>query len=400
MKKKCLMMCMAFIAMMACMPVFGQDDGSDLVPTAKYGFTDEDGHLVIGIQFDDVNWFSEGLASVGVSDGESLKYGFIDTKGNMVIPLQFDDARSFFEGLAAVMDGNDKWGFVDKKGKMVVAQQYDEVGDFSDGIASVYVGDYWDGKWGCIDHTGKMLIEPLYDDALVFKDGKVASNSIDGNSVLVNIKGKQIVESESGIEGFQFEDGFGCASVDDKYGFLDENGWILEPQFDQATLLHGMGIAIQEESWGILNSKGKWIIEMNDKEGYFAGDEEGAFIMKYDGKFIVIDDKGLKELPFEDLGEFSENLAAVKIGGKWGYVDNMGKKVIKPQFEAADDFSEGLAAVQVNGKWGYIDTDGRMVIQPKFDEAGQFYGGNARVMIGDYSHNESGLIDKTGKFIK
>src|SRR5580704_212376 len=36
--------------------------------------------------------------------------------------------------------------------------------------------------------------------------------------------------------------------------------------------------------------------------------------------------------------------------------------VIKPQFDEADSFSEGLAAVRVGAKYGYIDKQGKIVI--------------------------------------
>jgi len=57
---------------------------------------------------------------------------------------------------------------------------------------------------------------------------------------------------------------------------------------------------------------------------------------------------------FNQAYPFSQGLAAVKIGDKWGYIDKTGKFVIQPQFNYAQSFSEGLAAVKIGGKWGYI----------------------------------------------
>jgi hypothetical protein len=57
---------------------------------------------------------------------------------------------------------------------------------------------------------------------------------------------------------------------------------------------------------------------------------------------------------------FSEGLAAVQIGGKWGYIDKTGKIVIEPRtLNSAKDFHNGLAyIVTKNGEHGYIDKAG------------------------------------------
>jgi hypothetical protein len=47
--------------------------------------------------------------------------------------------------------------------------------------------------------------------------------------------------------------------------------------------------------------------------------------------------------------------------------------VIKPWFDRAGDFGDnGLAAVKLDGKWGYINETGDFVIEPQFDDADSF----------------------------
>ena len=48
---------------------------------------------------------------------------------------------------------------------------------------------------------------------------------------------------------------------------------------------------------------------------------------------------------FDEAWDFSEGLAAVKIGGKVGFINKAGEIVINPQFDNAGSFSEGLARV-------------------------------------------------------
>ena len=55
---------------------------------------------------------------------------------------------------------------------------------------------------------------------------------------------------------------------------------------------------------------------------------------------------------------FSDGLAAVKIGdfntGKAGLIDKTGRIVINPQLDDVGFFSEGLAQVRIGDKWGFI----------------------------------------------
>ena len=69
--------------------------------------------------------------------------------------------------------------------------------------------------------------------------------------------------------------------------------------------------------------------------------------------------------------------------------------VIEPKFENAKRFSEGLAAVRIEGKFGYIDTTGEIVITPKFDQAGMFDQGLS-VAGGPTA---VGIIDRSGEYV-
>jgi len=67
---------------------------------------------------------------------------------------------------------------------------------------------------------------------------------------------------------------------------------------------------------------------------------------------------------FDDARNFSEGLASVEIGDKWGFINKAGVMVIKPQFETPGIlfFSEGLACVEVGDKDRFIDKTGKIVI--------------------------------------
>ena len=94
-------------------------------------------------------------------------------------------------------------------------------------------------------------------------------------------------------------------------------------------------------------------------------------------------------------------LAPVKQNGKWGYINEAGEMVIKPQFDADGSwkikfYSNGLACVKQNGKWGLINEAGKMVIQPQFDDTIDFApNGLARVERND----KYGYINEAGEMV-
>ncbi|MEM7385390.1 MAG: WG repeat-containing protein [Verrucomicrobiota bacterium] len=92
------------------------------------------------------------------------------------------------------------------------------------------------------------------------------------------------------------------------------------------------------------------------------------------------------------FGLFSENLAPVKIGDSYGFVDSGGDLAITPKFDRVAGFREGLAPARQNGKAGFIDPLGDWAIKPDFDHVGCFFDGRAEVEIGEQSY----FIDRTG----
>jgi hypothetical protein len=97
---------------------------------------------------------------------------------------------------------------------------------------------------------------------------------------------------------------------------------------------------------------------------------------------------------YDEAGLFQENLAHVKIGKKWGFIDTSSPEVIEPQFDLVRPFYEGLAAVLVGTKWGFINRTGQMVIGPTFESANRFAAGLALVTL----NRKRGFIDRSGAF--
>ncbi|KKM73144.1 hypothetical protein LCGC14_1413410, partial [marine sediment metagenome] len=93
---------------------------------------------------------------------------------------------------------------------------------------------------------------------------------------------------------------------------------------------------------------------------------------------------------------FAQELALVREGGNFGYIDTSAKFVIETQFKDAKSFSNGLAAAGQDKKWGFIDASGKWVIEPQYDKVKDFNSGFALVLKDDQWH----YIDKKGQSLE
>ncbi len=128
-------------------------------------------------------------------------------------------------------------------------------------------------------------------------------------------------------------------------------------------------------------------VRIKDKWGYI--NEKGKIVIKPN---------------FWSTGDFSEGFAIVRDEDRWFYyIDENGKPINNgKKYRFADDFSEGLAAVQENrdSKIGFIDSSGKLVIEPKFDSfTGKIIGSFKDDLNYVYLDGKIGFIDKTGNFV-
>ena len=140
------------------------------------GFVNKSGEMVIEPQFlNNATPFREGLSAVCYPHG---KYGYINTEGVLVIPMQFEVAQPFSDGLAAVRVDS-KWGYIDKTGKFVIEPQFKGAGPFSEGLApagnvdfnSVTRSEEPELTAGFIDKQGKTVFSLPFDLASPFVNG-------------------------------------------------------------------------------------------------------------------------------------------------------------------------------------------------------------------------------------
>jgi uncharacterized protein (TIGR02145 family) len=185
------------------------------------------------------------------------KYGFVDEYGNIQVPFKYNWAEPM-EGTAIVQE-NGKYGLIRENGSIAIPCIYDK-----------------------IEHVE-------YENYRATKDGK---------SILINESGDPF-------------DPFISKQVNNKQGFVGENGQILIPfSFDEVKSFKcGYASVKQDGKWGYILPTGNFIIKPQ----------------------------------FEDVRDFTlAGMAPVKLNNKWGLIDFFGKYLIDPQYDSiqeADTYS-------------------------------------------------------------
>ena len=167
-------------------------------------------------------------------------------------------------------------------------------------------------------------------------------------------------------------------------------GMINRPQKNRKNNKSETIVAKNQSDNRVVNSFTKYDNVMNFDEGLAA--------VKLNSKWGFIDKTGQEVIPrkYDFARDFSEGLAIVTLKGKEGFVDKTGREVVPCKYDDAESFHEGLAAVKLTNKWGFIDRTGREVIPRKYDETHDFSEGLAAVK----QNSKWGFIDNTGKFLQ
>jgi hypothetical protein len=136
----------------------------------------------------------------------------------------------------------------------------------------------------------------------------------------------------------------------------------------------------------------------------------GAFVIDSTGKVLFSVDCDAAKPRLDPAGErsirdFRNGMAAVRKGGKWGFINKNGQLAIPCIYDRVGDFAEGLAAAKKSTEgYGFIRPNGTAAIPFMFDgirsewtvgPPGGFSEGKAPVLKG----RRYGFIDKSGKLV-
>jgi hypothetical protein len=239
------------------------------------------------------------------------------------------------------------------------------------------------GKFGYVNRRGKEITPLKYDKAMRFywDVGKVCIN---GKWGLVNKRGKEITPLiYDEIRGHQDP----IVKLNGKYGYLNrKTGKLLTPiKYDKA-----------EEWHQILDF-------LNDGFGH-----DDLAKVKLKGKWGCIDLHGNEIVPLKysgiEINQTDKPYVAARLNGKWGFVGDHGTEITLFEYDSVRCFYERRARVEKNGKYGFIDDKGDVVIPTIYDDCETHFvkefDGNRRIFpIWIKSDGKYGYVDINGKVI-
>jgi hypothetical protein len=189
--------------------------------------------------------------------------------------------------------------------------------------------------------------------------------------------------------------------INNHIGYINEVGdTVISPQFSNGAPFTD-SLAIVEKNGKLyvidLSGKLKPALNVNNPISKIEPFSEGYSVINTLLKgALFIDESGNIAFNkiFDDALSFSCGFAAVKIDGRWGYINRKGEVAIPCIFGLAMPFSENIAHVSVNRKWGFINTSGDFLVEPKYDRTtGKHSEGLSLVL----DNNESKFVNKFGQ---
>lgn len=209
-------------------------------------------------------------------------------------------------------------------------------------------------------------------------------------------KQKEAAESKSGIiykttyfvttegdEGFPYPETNSAGKV--RFVCNTENGKeaLTDYEFDDA---HGSYCLVENIFIAPAMTDGKWgyvllevPMESEDGEGIEKPAEIGEIVWEIEPKY-------------ENAEAFTEQIAAVKIDGKYGAINENGELVLPAIYDSMKYRSFGVIPVSLNGEWYFLGANGNSLFGP-FEDAESYEFGFAAVK----RDGKWGYIDKNGK---
>ena len=235
--------------------------------------------------------------------------------------FKYEDLRPYTKGVYKAKL-RDNWGLVSVAGDTVVSFLYDYIGEMSDGRAIVERG----GEFNYIDSAGNVLLGQWIETYSEFKARAKFRNGyaklqFETGFNLIDTAGKRLYpRNQSGLGDYG---DLIAVKRGQHWGYLKPSGQSVIPNtFDMAKSFVGdFGVAGEEPLWGLINRKGRYILEPYYEQLDFLNDS--TLIAKSRSNYGVLTTAGDTLLTFSyiSIEPIDDSVVELERGGELFYYD-------------------------------------------------------------------------------
>lgn len=146
---------------------------------------------------------------------------------------------------------------------------------------------------------------------------------------------------------------------DDLAGFIDTTGkFAILPEYDAATDFYdGLAVVSKNDSVFFINKENVNPFHKRFAEAYVF--HYGIAPVKQGNSWLFINRLGeAVSRPYDEINEFSDGAYVIRIGNKYGAVDQFGQLLLEPKFDKLGDFKNGFAYYVEAGRYGFVSRNG------------------------------------------
>lgn len=409
--------------------------------TKKWGFLNKNGEEVLLCKYNSVNDFLNGESEVTYEGDYFEKQTFnINREGNRKFQINDNDLFLpydliyFFNDFCRRVSSQGKMGLIDINGHELLSCIYDEIDSLNDGFALIkcnpFIIGYIKSTCGLINEYGKTIIPCNFYSIKKISDryyltestkkytenGPYWSSSsfgifdVKNQTEVVPCKFSSVMPFQNGLSEVMLKGCKGFINIDGLFVFK-RDGMESYVTYDFVFPRKDMYFTCYKNGkQGVIDKDEKIIIPCNYYEVKEFKNELAIIVSHFDHtenyvddkwiykdifKYGLIDTHGIEITPckYDELEQFSYNLARFKKNNKYGFIDQSGKEVIDSHYDFVTIFENNVAIAEHQNKYFLIDVKENILSKYSYDEIKILEDGIFRIKI----HSKYGLMNIYGE---
>ena len=324
-------------------------------------------------------------------------YGIINSKGKILVDFKFRSLKKFEDQLVAGLEREDQifYGLINSNDKIIIPFEYKNIQPLS--LERLVVTNS-QNKIALFNNKGSVIygfeldsIVEFYDNlSLVYQEGKLGVMNQKGQLVISPQYKKIEIGRGNNLKVLPYTE----------WRFLDHNNHLQDTwYFDQITPLSQNLFKVTIGANEVLINRNHQLIA-SDKNWKINFKESGILIINNNRKFGALNEFGEQILAFTYDSIYYENgyfITRQQWGQDqgWSLWDSQGNKLTRKSYDEIRPFRNYSFQARKGSFWGYLNAQGQEILPFKFQGAGPFIDGKAKVNL----LGRDGFIDRDGDWI-